>query len=69
MSYRTVIFITAAAISIAVSGISQAAPIEPLPAGLTTDAGNLTPVYYRYHYRYHPRYYYHAHYYHHYRYS
>jgi hypothetical protein len=65
MSYRTVIFIVAAAISTAVSGISQAAPIAPLPAEVTTDAGNLTPVYYyRHHYRHHPHYYYHRHYHH-----
>ena len=39
----------------AVSGTSQAAPIAPLPAGCSAEAGNLTPVYYhRYHYhRYH----------------
>jgi hypothetical protein len=66
MSYRTVIFIVAVAISTAVSGISQAAPIAPLPAEVTTDAGNLTPVYYyyRHHYRHHPHYYYHRHYHH-----
>jgi hypothetical protein len=63
MSYRAAIFIAAASIATAVSGISQAAPIAPLPAGVTTDAGNLTPVYY---YRHHYRYYRH-HYYHHYR--
>jgi hypothetical protein len=67
MSYRTVIFIVAAAISAAVSGIAQAAPIAPLPAAVTADAGNLTPVYYGHHYRYHSRYhYYHRHHYHHY---
>ena len=63
MSYRAAIFIAAASIATAVSGILQAAPIAPLPAGVTTDAGNLTPVYY---YRRHYRYYRH-HYYHHYR--
>jgi hypothetical protein len=60
MSHRTVIFIAAAAVSTGFSGVSQAAPIAPLPAALTTDAGTLTPVYYyRHHYRhyyYHPRY-------------
>ena len=68
MSYRTLIFITAAAISAAVSGIAQAAPIAPLPAAVTADTGNLTPVYYYgHHYRYHSRYhYYHRHHYHHY---
>jgi hypothetical protein len=68
MSYRTVIFIVAAAISASVSGISQAAPIAPLPAAVTADTGNLTPVYYYgHHYRYHSRYrYYHRHHYHHY---
>ena len=36
----------------AVSGIAQAAPIAPLPAAVTTDTGNLTPVYYYgHHYR------------------
>ena len=68
MSYRAVIFIVAAAISAAISGISQAAPIAPLPAAVTTDAGNLTPVYYYgHHYRYHSHYHhYHPHHYHHY---
>ena len=68
MSYRTVIFIVAAAISASVSGISQAAPIAPLPAAVTADTGNLTPVYYYgHHYRYHSHYrYYHRHHYHHY---
>jgi hypothetical protein len=68
MSYRAVIFIAAATISAAVSGISQAAPIAPLPEAVTTDAGNLTPVYYYgHHYRYHSHYhYYHRHHYHHY---
>jgi len=68
MSNRTVIFIVAAAISAAVSGISQATPIAPLPAAVTTDPGNLTPVYYYgHHYRYHSHYYHPHHYrYHHY---
>jgi hypothetical protein len=55
MSYRTVIFIAAAAICAAVSGIAQAAPIKPLAAGVVSATGNTTQVYYyRYHYRYHP---------------
>jgi hypothetical protein len=63
MLHRAVMFIAAASVSIAYSGISQAAPIAPFPAALTTNTGNLTPVYYyRYHHRYHPRYYYHRHY-------
>jgi hypothetical protein len=68
MSYRTVISIVAAGISIAVAGIAQAAPIAPLPAAVTTDAGNLMSVYYYRHYhRYHSRYrYYHPHHHHHY---
>jgi hypothetical protein len=33
----------------AVSGVSQAAPIAPLPAAAASDAGTLTPVYYRWH--------------------
>jgi hypothetical protein len=54
MSYRTVIFIAAAAICTVMSGITQAAPIRPLPAGVVTDTGNATQIYYyRYHYRYH----------------
>jgi hypothetical protein len=68
MSFRTVIFIVAAAISAAVSGNAQAAPIAPLPATVAADTGNLTPVYYYgHHYRYHSHYhYYHRHHYHHY---
>jgi hypothetical protein len=31
----------------AVSGTSQAAPIAPLPAGVTNDNGGLTQVYWR----------------------
>jgi hypothetical protein len=65
MSYRAAIFIAAVSIATAVAGISQAAPIAPLPAGVTTDAANLTPVYYyRHHYRYYRHHYYHRHYYH-----
>jgi hypothetical protein len=65
MSYRTAIFIAAASIATAVSGISQAAPIAPLPAAVTTDAASLTPVYYyRHHHRYYRHHYYHRHYYH-----
>jgi hypothetical protein len=33
----------------AVSGTSQAAPIAPLPSGVTKDSGGLTQVYYRRH--------------------
>jgi hypothetical protein len=65
MSFRTAIFTVAASIATAVSGISQAAPIAPLPAGATIDAANLTPVYYyRHHYRYYRHHYYHRHYHH-----
>jgi len=68
MSYRASISIVAVAICIAVSGITQAAPIAPLPAAVTTDTGNLMPVYYYRHYhRYHSHYrYYHPYHYHHY---
>ncbi len=40
----------------AVSGTSQAAPIAPLPAGVASETGVATPVYYRYHHYYHPYY-------------
>ena len=36
----------------AVSGTSQAAPIAPLPASVTSETGGLTQVYWR-HYGYH----------------
>ena len=39
----------------AVSGTSQAAPIAPLSAAASTDAGGVTPIYY-YHRYYHPYY-------------
>ena len=44
----------------AVYGITQAAPITPLPPGIASDASavNITPVYYYHHYR-------HRHYWHH----
>jgi hypothetical protein len=56
----------------AVSETTKAAPIAPLPAAVTNDMGNITPVYwyhgryyrYRWHGHYYP-YYYHHHYYHH----
>ena len=55
----TVFAVAVAALALAaVSGISQAAPIAPLPAAASTDAGSVTPVYY-YHRYYHP--YYHRH--------
>jgi len=42
---RTVFAIALAAITlVTVSGLSQAAPIAPLPAGVTADHGNLTQV-------------------------
>jgi hypothetical protein len=42
-----------AAAYIAGSGSTQALPIAPLPAEITTDAGNIIPVYY-YRGRYYP---------------
>ncbi len=64
MLYRIVIFIAAAAICTVVSGITQAAPIGPLPASVVTDTGNATQAYYyRYHYRYHYAHYHHYRYY------
>jgi hypothetical protein len=62
---QTVFAVAVAALAVAaVSGASQAAPIAPLPAGVTSDAaaGNVTPVYYRYHRHYYHRHYYHRHY-------
>ena len=45
---RTVFAIAVAALTFAcVSGASQAAPIAPLPSGVTSDHGNLTQVRYR----------------------
>jgi hypothetical protein len=55
-----------AAAFIAVSGSTQALPIAPLPAEVTTDAANVIPVYYyrgRYYpYRWRGRYYRHRYY-------
>jgi ABC-type glycerol-3-phosphate transport system substrate-binding protein len=52
---RTVFAMAVAALVFAaVAGTSQAAPIAPLSGATSTDAGNVTPVYY-----YHP--YYHRH--------
>jgi hypothetical protein len=60
MLYRTVLFAATAAVSLVFSGASQAAPIAPLPAALSRDAGTLTPVYYyRHHLGYYPHRYYH----------
>jgi hypothetical protein len=64
---RTVFAVAVAALAVtAAFGASQAAPIAPLPTGVTSDAaaGNVTPVYYRYHRHYYHRHYYHRHYYH-----
>jgi hypothetical protein len=47
----------------AFAGVTKAASIAPLPAAVTTNAGDITPVYY-YHGRYYP-YRWHGHYYHH----
>jgi hypothetical protein len=47
---RTVFAIAAALVTFAaVSGTSQATPIAPLSAGIQSETGNLTPVYYYYH--------------------
>jgi hypothetical protein len=53
---RTVFAMTVATLAFAaVSGTSQAAPIAPLPAGVTSgDVGSVTPVYY-YHRGYYHR--------------
>jgi hypothetical protein len=56
---RTMFAIAAAGlIFAAVSGTSQAAPIAPLPAAVTSETGGLTPVYW--HHRYWHRHYGHA---------
>ena len=56
----------AAVVYTAVSGVTKAASIAPLPSAVGTDAGNLTPVhYYRghyYRYRRHGHYYSHRYY-------
>jgi hypothetical protein len=45
---RTMFAMTVAGLLFAaVSGTSQAAPIAPLPSGVTKDSGGLTQVYYR----------------------
>jgi hypothetical protein len=50
----------------AVSGVTKAASIAPLPTIVTTNAGDITPVYYYrrhyYPYRWHGRYYHHRYY-------
>jgi len=46
----------------AVLETTQASPVGPLPATVTNDPGNVTPVYYRggyYRYRWHGAYYHH----------
>jgi hypothetical protein len=53
MSYRTVIFVAAAAVCIVASGRAQAAAIQPLPAAVIADTGNATQVYYYRYHRYH----------------
>jgi len=48
--FRTVFAMAVAVVALAaVSGTSQSAPIAPLPAGVQSETGNLTPVYYYYH--------------------
>jgi len=49
----TLFAIAVAALSlVAVSGVAQAAPASPLPAGITADHSNLTTVqYWRWHHR------------------
>jgi hypothetical protein len=60
MLYRTVLFAATAAVSLVFSAVSQAAPIAPFPAALSSGAGTLTPVYYyRHHLGYYPHRYYH----------
>lgn len=47
---RTMFAMTVAGLLFAaVSGTSQAAPIAPLPSGVTKDGGGLTRVYYHHH--------------------
>jgi hypothetical protein len=59
----TFAIVVAAVAYTAVSETTKAAPIAQLPAGVSTDATDVTPVYYYHghHYRYH----WHGHYYHH----
>jgi hypothetical protein len=64
---RVAFAIAVAAVAyIAASEITQALPIAPLPAEVTTEAGNIIPVYYyrgRYYpYRWHGHYYRHRYY-------
>ncbi len=54
-----------AAAAVALSGVSKAAVIAPVPGAATTETGNVIPAYY-YHGRYY-RYRYHGHYYRHHR--
>jgi hypothetical protein len=42
---RTVFALAVAAVTLAAVSVSQAAPIAPLPAGVSADQGNLTKVY------------------------
>ena len=48
---RTVLAFAVAALTLAAVSVSQAAPVAPLPAGVTGDHGNLTQVQWRYRYR------------------
>ncbi|HWX82813.1 MAG TPA: hypothetical protein VNZ48_04355 [Xanthobacteraceae bacterium] len=60
---RTMFAMTVAGLLVAaVSGTSQAVPIAPLPADLTSETGGLTPVYWHHHYWHH--HYWHRHYWH-----
>lgn len=51
---RTFFAIAVAAMAlVSVAGVSQAAPIAPLAAGVTVDHGNVTQVQWRRHWRWH----------------
>lgn len=51
---RTMVAMAAAALLMTViATTSQAAPIAPLPSGITTAQGNLTQVYWHYHWHRH----------------
>lgn len=59
---RTVFAMAVAALlTLAVSGMSQAAPIAPLSGAVTADQSNVTPVYYHHHWYHHRWYRHHRH--------
>ena len=49
-------FFALAVATLALTGVSQAAPIAPLPPAVTTDGAQVIPTYYYYHHYYYHRY-------------